>query len=225
MSGATVPTRIRKRSPARSTLFGAVLVVGFELLLVGTYLAVRDVRITDPLVLVYPFLWIDASLLALLTTTPATGSRRQQFVALGVAVGYFLVLGYFGGLYGIGSGTVPLHVTWSLPPGYGPAVLYDGALLRVALEPYKVLGYFTLAYLVYATVLEATGTAVSGIVGLFSCVSCSWPIAGTILTSVFGGSSAVGAFALSRSYGLSTLVFLSAIALLSYRPVLSTQGD
>ncbi|MFB6171196.1 MAG: hypothetical protein ABEJ23_01595 [Haloarculaceae archaeon] len=219
MTGATITARLRRLRPARTTVLALAGLAGLELLLVAVYLAVRNVVITDPLVLVYPFVWIDVSILAVWTATTPEVDRRKRLAGLGVAVGYFVVLGYFGGLYGVGSGMAPLHLKWSLPPGYSPVLLYDGAVLRLVLEPYKVVGYLTLAYLVYATVLDAAGAAVSGVVGLFSCVSCSWPILGTVATSVFGSSSAVAAFALSRSYGLSTLIFLSAVALLYYRPL------
>jgi hypothetical protein len=128
------------------------------------------------------------------------------------------VLGYFGGLYGISNGTVPLYIDWSLPPGYGPAVLYDGTVLRIVLEPYKVVGYLALAYLVYRTVLDTASVALSGVVGLFSCVSCMWPVLGMVATSIFGSGSVVAAFALDQPYGVSTLVFLSAVALLYYQP-------
>lgn len=218
MSGLTNANRVLNFVPDRTTLLGLATLVGFELLLVGMYVAVSDVRITDPLILVYPFIWIDVSLLAVLTTNPSPETTRQRLVGASIAVGYFLVLGYFGGLYGAGNGMVPPRIDWGLPPGYSPALLYDGSLLRVVLEPYKVLGYLTLAYLVYTTVIDAAGAAISGAVGLFSCISCSWPILGTVATSLFGSGSAVATFALRQSYGLGTVVFLSAVALLYYRP-------
>lgn len=218
MSGLTHGSRIQHHLPDRTTMLWLALLVGVELLLVGTYVAVRDVRITDPLILVYPFIWIDVSLLAIRTTDSNPESTRQRLIGLSIAAGYFLVLGYFGGLYGLGNGMVPLRIDWGLPPGYSPAVLYDGSLLRVVLAPYKIIGYLTLAYLVYTTVIDAARAAISGAVGLFSCISCSWPILGTVATSLFGSGSAVATFALRQSYGLGTLVFLSAVALLYYRP-------
>lgn len=207
----------RFRPDWRVALGGSLLLV-LELVLAGTYVTVQDVQITNPPFLVYPFLWIDVGLLAVLTTAPTPDSARHRLVGIGVAAGYFLVLGYFGGLFGVGNGTVPLHVDWTLPPGYGPAVLYDGTILRFVLQPYKVIGYFALAYLVYRTVLDAAGVAITGVVGLFSCVSCMWPVLGTVATSLFGSGSVIAAFALEKPYGASTLVFLSAVALLYYRP-------
>ena len=104
MSGLTHGSRIRHLVPDRTTVLGLLLLVGFELLLTGTYVAVSGVRITNPLILIYPFIWIDVSLLAVITTDPNPENTRQRLVALGIAAGYFLVLGYFGGLYGLGMG-------------------------------------------------------------------------------------------------------------------------
>lgn len=97
-------------TPNRQTVFGVVLLAGLELLLATTYVAVRAVRITNPLILVYPFLWVNVSLLAILTADPEPETTRQRLVGVGIAGGYFLVLGYFGGLYGLGNGMIPLHV-------------------------------------------------------------------------------------------------------------------
>lgn len=210
--------RASRLRPGPTGTLVALWTVVLEAALLLTYLRVLDVTVRDPLVFLYPFVWLDASLVAVVAASPPRTNPRRRRVALVVAAGYLLVLAYFGGLYGRGHGAVPLHVVWSLPPGYGPALLYDGPLLRLVLEPYKVGGYLALAYLVYVTVLDAAGTALSGVVGLFSCVSCSWPLLGTLAAGLFGSGSAAAAFALSRSYGLSTVVFLSALALLSYRP-------
>jgi hypothetical protein len=220
MDGIAFDTYIRGLRLNRRTTLSAIVVLQLEILLVLGYITIRNIRITDPLIFVYPFLWINISLWVLLTTTTDSSSRRSHHLATAVGIGYFLILAYFGGLFGFGTGArvIPLHINWTLPPGYSPVLLYQGSLLRLVLEPYKLIGYFALAYLVYTTVLDTAGSAVSGVTGLFSCVSCSWPILATAATSLFGSSSAVAAFALDQTYGLSTLAFLSAIFLLSWRP-------
>jgi len=220
MATTGVRRRLQRVSLDRETARWLAVAVALEVLVIVTYVTVFAATITNPLILVYPFVWIDVALLAAYTTTPPPVASRRRLVGLAIAAGYLVVLGYFGGLFGLGQNMVPLHVDWRLPPGYGPALLYDGPTLRLILEPYKVVGYLTLAYLVYTTVLDAAGSAVSGVVGLFSCVSCSWPIIGAIATSFFGSGSAIAAFAFSRSYALGTLVFVSAVALLYYRPTL-----
>jgi hypothetical protein len=192
---------------------------------VASYLVFADLRITDPLILVYPLVWINVGLWAVWRTDPppAAGSRRLAVGA--VAVAYFGVLAAVGGLVDLshlahGHTHDPgLRIAYaSLPPGFGPALLYSGSAVSLTLLPYQVVGYVALAYLVYATVLEATGSAISGLLGLFSCVSCTWPVVGTAVAGLFGSGSAVYTFALTQSYALSTVVFVSAVALLRWRP-------
>ena len=66
------------------------------------------------------------------------------------------------------------------------------------------------------TVIDATGSAAAGLLGLFSCVSCSWPI----LVSLLSGGSPFLTAALQVSYGVSTLVFLLTAGLLYFRPAI-----
>lgn len=194
-------------------------VLSTEALLVVGYVLVADVRIEDPTVLVYPFVWINAAVWAVLRTAPASTCARRRAVAMTVAGGYFVVLAVFGGLVAVG---VPVSsgvdVYWGLPPGYGPRVILGLDPVRVILEPYKLVGYLALSYLVYAAVLDAAGVAFRGIVGVFACVSCTWPILGTLLANLFGSTSVAVAVATNQPYGVSTAVFLTAVGLLVWRP-------
>lgn len=217
---------LRSARPGRSTLLRTAAVLYVEGMLTAGYVLFAPVRITDPLVLLYPWVWINVGLLAVAgtTVTPSPTRRRRAAIALGVA--YFVVLAAVGGLATLGH-TFHGHghvfgprIAWPLPPGWGPMVIYGGEWVGLAVVPYKVVGYASLAYLVYATVLDAAGSALAGAVGLFSCVSCAWPVVGTVLTSLLGSSSAVATAAANQPYGTSTLVFLSAVGLLYYRPLL-----
>ena len=89
--------------------------------------------------------------------------------------------------------------------------------------PARVVGYAALAYLVYATVIDASGAAVSGVVGLLSCVSCSWPILASLLSGVAGGGSVLVAATFDFSYDISTAVFLLTVALLYWRPFVGSR--
>jgi cytochrome c biogenesis protein CcdA len=80
------------------------------------------------------------------------------------------------------------------------------------------VGYAALAVLVYATALDVAGSAIGGVLGLFSCVSCTWPVLASLVGGVAGGSSAVASAALSGSYGLSTVIFVVTVGLLYWRP-------
>jgi len=96
--------------------------------------------------------------------------------------------------------------------------MYGGSYVNLVLMPFKVFGYLVLATLVYATVIEATKNMLSGVVGLFSCVSCTFPVLAALASGFFGSSSAVAAAVYSQSYGLSTAVFVLTVALLLWRP-------
>lgn len=221
-------TGLGRRRPSRRTLFVGAAVVYVQAMLSAGYALFAPVTITDPLVLIYPWLWIDVAFAAvLLMSIPAVPARRRR---VGIAVG----LAYFGLLAAVGGLVSPGHafhghlhdfgwrLAWPLPPGWGPMPIYAGEWIGLALVPYKVVGYAALAYLVAATVVDAVGSPLAGVVGLFSCVSCTWPVVGTVLTSVFGSTSIVAATAMARPYGTSTVVFLSAIGLLLYRPAIGS---
>lgn len=209
--------------PDRSNFLLGAIVLNTELLLVLIYLVTSGVGVTDPLFYVWPFVWLNAAMWAVWTVDrPDAGPRASVFAGVLAGV-YLLVLGYFGGLFAFGGSDAGLRLALDRPPGWGPALIYSGTAITVALTPFKVVGYLVLSYLVAVTLLDTTAGAWSGVVGLFSCVSCSWPIVATVLTSVFGSASAVGALALDQAYLLSTLAYLSAVALLVWRPVASDQ--
>jgi len=210
--------------PSGRTLLYGALVVNTELLVVLLYPGVNRLTAGGWLNVALALAWINVGAWAVLRTDPAPASPDQRRTALAVAVGYFAVLLYVGGLVTLGTTFAPADVpptsariAW-LVPGWGPALQYGGELLTVSLQPYKLVGYLALAYLVYATVLDAAGAAVSGVLGLLSCVSCTWPVLVTVATSVLGGSSAVALAVQNWSHELSTVVFLLTIGLLYWRP-------
>lgn len=220
MAGATLAARVR---PDRETAVLGAGLLAAEVAAVAGYLLFADVRVTDPLILVYPLVWINVGVWAVWRTDPPAATDRRRLAVGLVAAAYLGVLAVVGGLVDLsgaaaGQPTTVRVAYASLPPGYGPALLYAGGPVGLNLLPYKVVGYVALAYLVYATVLEAAGSAVSGVLGLFACVSCAWPVLGTVVAGLFGGGSAVYAVALSQSYALSTVVFVTAVALLRWRP-------
>ncbi len=217
-------TAAKTRVPPARSLGIAAAILWAETVIVGWYVLYESVRITDPMVLVYPLVWINASLLALWLTDPPDAPALHRRIGALLGVGYFLLLAYVGGLiqvhaiHGGHSHDFGFAVNWPLPPGWGPTLLVSGDVLGLAITPYKLLGYAVLAYLVYVTVLETAGSVWAGAVGLFSCVSCTWPVLGTALAGVFGSSAAVVVFATEQPYAASTIVFLSAVALLLWRP-------
>ncbi|WP_436927828.1 DUF7546 family protein [Halosimplex amylolyticum] len=207
--------------PRRQTLLWGALVLNTEVLLVLAYAAfgAQDLLSIGGLRLwIYPFVWINVALWAVVRTDPAAASTRNRRIAAALAVGYFGVLAYTGGLVGPGHGPTTYRVSWALPPGWSPAFLLNGGGLSLTLIPYKLIGYATLAYLVYATVLDAARSAVTGVLGLLSCVSCSWPVITSLATGLVGSGTGVAAAVSDGSYGISTVVFVVTVALLYWRP-------
>lgn len=210
----------RLPTPNPWLLVVAVGVLYVEAMALTGYWLFGDSTVTDPKYALYGLLWVNASLWVFVRTDVPAASSITSRRALGVAVGYFALLAYTGGMIapGIETGQAAgFSVLW-LPPGWGPALAYQGAFVRVVLMPARVLGYIALAYLVFVTVIDAAGSAVSGVLGLLSCVSCTWPVLASIATALFGGGSFAVAATQSYAYGISTLVFLVTVALLSWRP-------
>ncbi|MFB6084572.1 MAG: hypothetical protein ABEJ94_10040 [Halorientalis sp.] len=223
-TSATITDRLEERVPDRETLLIGLLIVNSELLLLGVYWLVSTSQLNGIWGLrtsIYPFVWINVGLWAIVRTTPTPTSSRNRWLAGGIAVGYFVVLAYVGGLIGPASEAAGRSLSLTvlaLPPGWAPTLVYNGEFLSAVLFPYKLVGYVALAYLVYATVLDAAGSAVTGLLGLLSCVSCTWPVLASLATGLLGSSSAIANAVTAQSYGLSTLVFVATIGLLYWRP-------
>ena len=217
-------TRLAAWRPSRETVAWGALVLCTELLLVLLYLVANAERVTvtKPFeVLVLPWIWINVGALAVIKTRPAPSSRRNRTLAAAVGVGYFLVLAAVGGLVSP-LAEVALALDYSvaaIPPGWGPIVTLQVPFLDLTLLPYKVVGYLALAYLVYATALDASNALVGGIVGLFSCVSCTFPVIASVLTGLAGSGTALAGLAYSNAYLVSTGVFVLTVGLLYWRPV------
>jgi hypothetical protein len=197
-----------------------VLLLNVQLVSIVAYYALTTAEPTEPRYALYGLLWLNLGAAAIYATDPPQGpdfAARRRAAALAAA--YFGLLAVFGGLVstGLGDAATGVRIAW-LPPGWGPAFVYGGEYVVVAAMPAFLVGYAALAYLVYVTVLEAAGSAIAGVLGLFSCVSCTWPILAGIATSVFGGAGFLGAAALNASYDLSTAVFVLTLGLLYWRP-------
>jgi len=87
-------------------------------------------------------------------------------------------------------------------------VAFTSPWLRLYLVPFEVLGYASLAYLVYANVLDLTRSTFSGALGLVTCVGCTVPVL-TPLVGVLGGPAAgLTTTAYAWSYDIGTIIFL-----------------
>ncbi len=194
------------------------LFVNSQLVAIWLYVALTSATLSSVRLIGYALIWLNVSAWVVVNSRPTSSTRSVRRRAIALAAGYFGLLAVAGGLVGVGIGEAATGFRIAfLPPGFGPAILYSGASVTINLLPIYVVGYLALAYLVYVTVLDAAGSAAAGLLGLFSCVSCSWPIIVSLFSAVTGGGSVLVASALQVSYGLSTAVFVLTAGLLYYR--------
>lgn len=212
---ATVTRRLP--SPETGTLLAWVAILNAEVLLTLVYVVLSSGTPTNPLTYVYPWVWLNVAGWAVVRARPTPTTRRVRWLAAAVGVAYFLAVGYAGGLYHLSGSGLGLSVHW-LPPGWGPTFIYSASGLTVVLLPFKLGGYAALAYLVSVTVRDASASALSGVLGLVSCVSCTWPVLATVATGLFGSASALTSVAMTRAYGISTVVFVASVLALAWRP-------
>lgn len=205
----------------KTTLLWGVLLVNTELLLIFAYELLSSSSITQVQSALIPFVWINVALWVFARMERPAGTERQRVIALSAATLYFGMLTYFGGLWAPG----PSEFGWrfavelgSPSPGWTPIVHFDSPAFQIDIIFYQFVGYLALSYLVFGAMLETASSAVAGVLGMLSCVSCSWPLFATIITGVLGGSTALAGTILSFSYSVSTVVFLVTVALLYYRP-------
>jgi hypothetical protein len=210
-----LPARFRPRT---TTLVYGGLLVNTELVVLLLYHLVADVRVDSVFAVVYPFIWINVGLWAIVRTNPDPRTARHRYLAGAVAGGYLLALFVLGGLLWTGMPQLPTGVDVSmLSPGIGPVVSYNGPFVRMTFVPFLVVGYLALSYLVYATLIDAAGSALGGVIGLFSCFSCVWPLIAPIFVGAFGSAGTAVATSL-QSYVAGTAIYLGTVCLLYWRP-------
>ena len=202
----------------RRTLLYTAAVANTLVLLLLSYALVADRSPTAYWAV--PVVWMTVGAWAVLRTPRPPAPDRTRLVAGAIAGTYFVVLAVVGGLVGPGgppASGLSVQVT-QLPPGWNPALLYGGATLRVAVVPFTAFGYAVLSYLVYLTAIEAKSAVAGGVLGLFSCVSCTLPVVASLLGGFLGGGAALAAAASAQTYAIGTAVFVVTVLLLSFRP-------
>ncbi|WP_276257325.1 DUF7546 family protein [Haloglomus litoreum] len=218
-------TRSLEFRPGSEEWWLASLLAAELLALVG-YFGLTDAGITSPRYILYPLVWITVGVWAVLRASPPVASERARWIAGGIAAGYVLLLAFLTGLLaiyvsngGAASGghshVHGLQLTMTAP-GWGPRISYVTHAFHVYFVPFRWIGYLALGYLLYATLLDATSAALSGVVGVATCLSCAFPLVASVMGGL-GGAAVVGGLA-TYSLDLSTAAFLVAVGLLLWRP-------
>jgi len=195
------------------------LFLNSQLFALALYILLSPAGLSSARLVGYGLIWLNVSAWIVTNSRPDPSTPTVRRRGKLVAGGYFGLLLVAGGVVGVGIGDAAtgFRIAW-LPFGFGPAALYSGALVTINLIPIYLIGYSALAYLLYVTVVDTAGSAAAGVIGLFSCVSCSWPIIAALASAVTGSGSILVASALQISYGLSTGVFVLTATLLYWRP-------
>lgn len=211
----------RTASAERIPEFGATTMLlwtgllAAEVAAVGTYFATTSAAVDQIQYLVYPFVWINAGMWAVANTRPMPGNRRHRLLGLIVAGGYLLLVLVVSGKVGPGVPGTPfdLRIAW-YAPGWGPLVAAEGSWVRLYLVPFEVLGYTSLAYLMYANTLALSRGTLAGALGLLTCVGCTVPVLVPAVGLLGGPATGLSTTAYRWSYDLGTLLYLVTLGVL-----------
>lgn len=205
----SAPPAVARLVTRRTIGLGTALLAA-EVAAVVAYVAVAGGDVVGTRYLAYPLVWVNVAAFGV-AAVPGIGRTLRRPLGAAVAAGYAVALLWLDGSVGLAHhGTDPSLTVVALPPGWGPALQYGGPLFSVSLFPFTVVGYAALGALVAVAVVDATGRALGGVVGLFSCVGCTGPVVVAALTGASGGAAAASAVA-PVSYDLSTAVFVAAV--------------
>lgn len=188
------------------------VVLGIEFVMIWWYFLVTQTTVTEPRYVIYPFVWINLGALAISRTRPSARRFGVRASAAAIAGIYLFVLLTLGGLLQLGlfqplGPGAEFRISW-VTPGWGPIIVFRNALVQTVVVPFKFVGFLSIAYLLYARLLDATKGALSGVFGLVSCVGCSFSLLVPLL-----GASTFSTIAW-LSWDLSTLVFVATVGML-----------
>lgn len=207
-----VPTLDRAISYASSTeMVLAISVFVLQGFILVCYLALTGLELVSIRQSIYPLVWISIAVwlvVSMRRLNPIDSFNRGPFLA---ATGYVALLAVLGGVIGRSQYHAGATVMFETP-GWGPALLYSGQHLQVALFPYEVIGYLALGYGVYHALSVLTTGVLAGGIGLLGCVGCTYPL--IVALAGFTGASTTSVHPGSVTYDLATgIILLTAVLL------------
>lgn len=206
------PIRISVRN-----IFLWIFIIFIEVFIVWTYFLLSSSEPTSIRYLTYPFIWMNTSIWVVYNTEHISSENNYiTLLVLAISIIYFLVLLYIPGLIGLSTNTPATGLYFSMvSPGWGPIISYTGNLIQFTIIPFQVIGYLSITYLIYISLLNtAKSSIVGGMLGIFTCVGCITPIFASLLGFLGGGLTSLTTSAYSFSYDIGTIIFLITIGLL-----------
>ena len=198
----------------------ATLLTVLAVAVAWAYIELAELQLLRFRLVAYGIIWVVLAVLVLLRVELPRPDGRLDRRALAVATAYMLVLSLAGGIVVVTPAAGYDLRLALLAPYWGPAPVVTTPVASVFLFPARVLGYLALGMLVYVLAVDTLQSAALGVLGLFSCVSCTWPILASLLTGLVGSTGALAALASTYAFDVSTLVFAVTVGLLSYRPLI-----
>lgn len=182
---------------------------------VMTYLNHSGATVEQVRYVLYPFIWINVGIWAVLRVQPFSQPLRIRGAVAILAAGYFVLLLVLPGKVGFATEgpQAGLSMSWAIP-GWGPMLAYSGEVFRFHLIPFVVIGYAALSYLVYSNLLRLTRTSLAGAIGIVTCVGCTVPLAIPLLGMLGGTGTTLASTAYSWSYDVGTGVFVLVVLFL-----------
>ena len=198
----------------------AALLTALAVAVAWAYIQVAELQLLRYRMVAYGIIWVVLAVLVLLRVEVPRPAGHIDRRALAVATAYTAVLSVAGGIVVI-TPAVGYDLRLALlAPYWGPAPVVTTPIASVFLFPARVVGYLALGVLVYVLAVDTLHSAALGVVGLFSCISCTWPILASLLTGLVGSTGALAMLASTYAFDVSTLVFAVTVGLLSYRPLI-----
>lgn len=169
----------------------------------------------EPRYLVYPLVWMTVGAWAMTSVDLDIRSKTQAVLAGGIGLAYYLLLLWIPGNIGLAPAGGEIVTRVELyAPGWGPLVVFTGPYLRLFLVPFEVIGYAGLAVLVSANVLTFSRGALSGVLGLVTCVGCTVPVMIPLLGLLGGPATSMTTTAYAYSYDIGTVLYVLTVILL-----------
>ncbi len=182
-----------------------------EFALVALYLRFGHVELDSLRYHVYPFVWINVALWAVLRSRPVRARARRRLIAAVIAAAYFGLLLYLPGNISYDpAGALETGLEWRMTvPGWGPVLGFEGSWLRIRLVPFETIGYLGLAYLVYLHLLQVSRASLAGLAAIGTCIGCSVPVLVSLFGLLGGAGTSLASTAYAWSYDLGTVLFVA----------------
>lgn len=213
MGTVTHNTGVRRAIRLLASRASAIALVVFVTHFAGilVYLETTETTIAPQRAMI-PLVWISAAVWLVVHLHDRSESGNPGLLAPCLAIAYLILLGILSGTVGVGGGTTGFRLSMATP-GWGPIVLSSVGPVQFTLVPFEVVGYLAISYGVYRAVCATSRGALAGVVGLFTCVSCSLSVIGVVVGAFTGTTTALMPGPLT--YELSTGVFLLTVVVLA----------